>query len=886
MRTRSRWMDPAWLKAPLLYLRFPALALSLVAAVAILGATTAAAPLLLSSAGNAALEQELDQLTDEQAGLRVSTFGFINRETYGPANEQVEALGERMPSVGEPLLTVEGANTRVENAAREDSAVRLLARTNALANIEKLTPDRGLAGAWIADTNARELRVGPGDEVILERNFGTTRIPIAGIYRNLAAGPISEYWRPLTFHIINPIPNQPPLYPYLIMPIGELLDATHGVGQQATFEWDFALELEEPTLPVATEISDAFLAARLEASDPLTDVGRALNAITLFNSVDVSSFLTNAIKSSEETVTAIEGPVRLISLAGRLVALAVIAAAGMFAYTRRRVEARLLSAQGRTPWWQGAKAAVEAVLPATVGAAIGWFGGQALVGIAGPGDRISDGVATAALQEVVLWTLGSVVLLGIVYGVAAHQETQLGASRIRQVIGRIPWEVVLLVLAAASLYEVRTRQGAIVEASDKAAQIDLFLLAFPFLFLAGVSGLAARGLRRFLPRLRRGSGSRGAWSFIATRRFAGGQKVGFLLITASAVALGVLVYSATLVRTTETTVHSKAQVLAGSDVAAAIQNIDDVPDDFPFPSTHVALSSGDLLPGDERVSIVSIDPTTFERGAFWDPSFADEPLDELMAKLKTDGPRLPVILVAAAAPREATVDTRGIDIPISVVDTARAWPGLVPNRGLMVVDQGTFQRIAVDYGSLAKDPFATNELWVKGQEEEVFQALNEHELVVNSSRSAADVEDAPSLRSLTWTFGFLQALGLLSGLIAIIGLVLYLQSRQQAREVSYALARRMGLTRGAHRLAVGAELLAMLASSALIGGVTAIVAARLVAEGIDPLPGLPPGTLFRLPTPVIWGAPIVVLLVALLGAWRVQRRADRMNVAEVMRLAT
>jgi hypothetical protein len=96
----------------------------------------------------------------------------------------------------------------------------------------------------------------------------------------------------------------------------------------------------------------------------------------------------------------------------------------------------------------------------------------------------------------------------------------------------------------------------------------------------------------------------------------------------------------------------------------------------------------------------------------------------------------------------------------------------------------------------------------------------------------------------------------------------------------------MGLTRSSHRLAVAAELLAMLASSALIGGITALIAARLVSSEIDPLPGLPPGALFRVPTLILWGAPVILLLVAMLGAWRVQRRADRMNVAEVMRLAT
>jgi hypothetical protein len=96
----------------------------------------------------------------------------------------------------------------------------------------------------------------------------------------------------------------------------------------------------------------------------------------------------------------------------------------------------------------------------------------------------------------------------------------------------------------------------------------------------------------------------------------------------------------------------------------------------------------------------------------------------------------------------------------------------------------------------------------------------------------------------------------------------------------------MGLSRASHRAAVGAELLAMLASAALIGGVTALVAARLVVSEIDPLPDLPPASLFRVPVLVLWGAPVVLLVVAVLGAWSVQRRADRMNVAEVMRLAT
>ena len=886
MRARASWVDPAWLKAPLLLLRFPAIFLALGAAAAILGATTAAAPLLLSSAGNAALEQELDQLTDAQAGLSFSTFGFVSRSTFAPANEQVKTAGASLSRLEHPVITVKGASTRVANSRGQETAVRFLYRTDALNNIEKLTPDRGIKGVWISDSNAAEIGVQPGDDLVLERLRQRRVMKVAGIYRNLASEPISEYWKPLTFDIVNPLPNQPPLHPYMIMGSATLMEVADGVGQQATFSWDFPLPLPDPTVPEAEKIAAAFERIRLEARDPLATVGRALTGLTLFGSLDIHSSLPNALKNTDETVTAIEGPVRLISLAGRLVALAVIAAAGLFAHTRRRVEARLLSAQGRTPWWQGSKAGAEAVFPAALGGIVGWAAGIALVRMAGPSERISGGVPLDTLTEVGTWAAGAIVLLAVVYGLAAHRDSQLGSSRIGHAIGRVPWELVILVLAVASLYEVRTRGGAIVEATDEAAQIDLFLLAFPFLFIAAMAGLTTRSLRRSLPRLRAGVHDRSAWLYLSIRRFAGAQQIGFLLITASAIALGVLVYSATLVATTSATVDAKAHVLAGSDVAAAIQNIEDIPADFPFPSTVVSLSTGDLFPGDERVNIIAVDPATFEAGAFWDPSFAGRSLEDLLASLASDGPRLPVILAGTTAPDQATVEARALDIPVSVVDSVSAWPGMKPNEPSMIVDAATMSRIAQDLGSLSTDPFAVDELWAKGEPETVFDAMSEARLLVEDSRTASEVREAPSLRSLSWTFGFLQALGLLTGLIALVGLVLYLQSRQSAREVSYALARRMGLTRSSHRAAVAAELVAMLASSAVIGGAAALVAARLVSGEIDPLPGLPPGSLFRIPLPVLVAAPVVLLLVAAIGAWSVQRRADRMNVAEVMRLAT
>ena len=884
MRSTARWVDPAWLKAPLLLIRFPTIAASIVIAAIILGATTASAPVLLSSAGNAALDQELDRI-EARAGISVGVFGFLNPATFHPANDEVTQAASGVPELSPATLTIEATSTTIGNGRGETTLVRFLGRTGAQNNITKLTRDTG-QGMWIAESSATALDVRPGDELAIRFGDLTSRTTVRGIYKDLATEPISEYWAPLTFHIISPIQNQPPLHPFLIGDVPTLLEVAKGVGQQATVTWDFALEAPRLTLPEAKIFAREFDVIRQRAHDPLDELGRTVNVIDQFGSIDVSSSLHSAIDRSDKAVNAIEGPVQLISLAGRLVALTVLGAAGLFAFTRRRVEARLLSAQGRTPWWQGAKAAAEAALPAIVGAGLGWVAGIQIVGLLGPSDLISAGVGADAARAVAWWTGVAIILIGIVFGLSAHQETQLGSSRMRRVVARIPWEAIVLSLAAASLYEVNTRGGAIVEATDQPPKIDLFLLAFPFLFIAGMAGLATRLLRQSLPWLRRASTGGSAWRFLAVRRFAGGQKGGLLLITAAAVALGTLVYSSTLVATTSATIRAKAQVLAGSDLAAVVRDVEEIPSGaIDLPHTPVARSSGDLFPGAVDVDILAIDATTFERGAFWDPGFADQPLDRLLNELSTDGPRLPVIIAGVASPVEATVETRGRNLPVRVVAQVEAWPGMKPNRGLIVADATTMSRIATELGATPSDPFAIDELWIKGDPEAALNRLAAAGVVVDRYQSADDIEDEPALRSLSWTLGFLQALGLLAGLIAVVGVTLNLQSRQQAREVSYALARRMGLSRASHRLAIGGELIAMLTAAALVGGIFAVAAARIISAQIDPLAGLPPGGIFQVPIGILWGLPAVLVAVSLIGAMVVQRGADRMNVAEVMRLA-
>ncbi|MGH2573763.1 MAG: FtsX-like permease family protein, partial [Actinomycetota bacterium] len=124
-----------------------------------------------------------------------------------------------------------------------------------------------------------------------------------------------------------------------------------------------------------------------------------------------------------------------------------------------------------------------------------------------------------------------------------------------------------------------------------------------------------------------------------------------------------------------------------------------------------------------------------------------------------------------------------------------------------------------------------------------------------------------------------------TGLIALVGTLLYLEARQRSREVSYALSRRMGLTRTAHRLAVALELLGLLATGFIAGVALSWLAIRVVYAQLDPMPHLPPPPLFRMPLLLLTVTGAALPVASALGAWRVQRTADRANVAEVMRLA-
>jgi putative ABC transport system permease protein len=648
--------------------------------------------------------------------------------------------------------------------------------------------------------------------------------------------------------------------------------------RDATFTYDLPVRPEGLALGEARELAGGLraLLSDLGTANPFGGPSGGFSGAARRSSV-----LPSLVDRADETVVSLRRSVDTISLAGRFVALAVIAASGIYWVNRRRSEVALLSSRGIGAVGIGTKVLLETVPVAAAAAVGGWALGVWLAKLLGPTDLLDPGVPSAALHQDI-WTVGiGVVFLSLVAAVSARRETADAPTRGREALARAPWELVALALAGASLYEILSRGTRPVQSGVGPAKLDVLVLLFPILFVAGASGLAVRVVARILPALRAAGKGRSHATFLASRRVAAAPRMALALITATALAIGILVYAGVLTRSVAATSDAKARVFIGSDVSVTVAEDIPVPASLRGTTTRVSvIETGYLLPDQDTLNVMGIDRATFAEAAFWDPSFAGKPLDQLLKDLAPSSDvaaPVPVLVAGGGLPTSGTLAFRRgpARISVKVVDVVKAFPGMDPGRPFVVADSGALN---------SRDAPSFPAMWSKADPEVVRSALPPGVHIL-SFVTAARVKENPSFLSLSWALGFLQALGVMTGLIVLGGMLLYLEARQRAREVSYALAKRMGLTAGTHRRSVALELGTMLGLGAALGAFLAWLAARLVYGRIDALPQIPPPPLFRTPIGLLALTAGALLLSAWVGAWRVQRTTERARVAEVMRLA-
>jgi putative ABC transport system permease protein len=896
-------VNPLWAKSPLLLLRFPGLLLSVLAGALLLALAGASSPLFTSSAARSALASDLEETTVFGAGATIGQAGpFEGRPGFGPNTQAIgyrkqdeilrRSLGD-VPNLGNRILTLLGDVAAVEKTGRESDPdeVRLLSRTEVLANVRRVRGREG-GGVWVADTVAGRLGVAPGDTIRVSLPNHPRRVEVAvdGIYEALWKSPeTTPYWRSLYGQIYTRNVDFPPPPTFLIASESLFKRLTRGLGQDhAQFRWEFPVEGDGLTMPEAEALERRLERFQTEINNPDSKLGQALFPQRMFRPrIAYDSAMSTVVASAKETVSGIQAPVELLSSAGSLVAIAVIAAAAAFAMARRRVEATLLYARGMSPFRIGLKAALESLLPVVVGTALGLAAAVVLVRLLGPGGAADSEALREAAKAVSLRLPVAVFLLGLVAGVVFLRRSERARVRFGR-LNRVPWEIVPLVLAAIAFQRLSSHGAFVREGDEGVSQPSVWLLLFPIFFIAGFAGLAARLLQRPLNALRARADSLPSAPYLAVHRLAGARRLAILLVTACALALGTFVYAQTVVSSLEKTVVAKSLLFVGSDVHGVINYHQEAPRGFPYPVTKTTkvLRGGDL--DGQQVDFMAIDTGSFAGAAYWDASWASRSVDELMRELRsTSGQTLPVLVAGEGALATDELELGGLRIPIRVVATTSAAPAMALGRPLIVADAALVERFADRAG--VSNPLAAagndTELWAKGPTAAVASAFATSDTHPFPIVTAEEVRDNPSITAVTRTFGFLKSLGFGAGLLAVVGLVLYLQARQRSRIVSYALSRRMGLANGSHRLSLALELGVMLLAALAIGAVLAIAAAQLVLGDVDPLEDIPPAPLFSAPVALILAAGVALVGIALLGGLLANRAAERANFAEVMRLA-
>jgi putative ABC transport system permease protein len=868
------WRLPPWTRAPWLGLRSPGAVLAVLVTTAVLACAGASAPLFLSSARSAALQQQLAPSCAEAAWP--TTGGFLDtggRATPAQVAAAADAWAGAWTALGrtsERKLLVQYSLGRSGNGQPgipvDDPAGRPLSqpaslfwRAGALDHVHVVQRSPG-SGVWLPASYARAAGARVGDRITL----AGVGVRITGLYTDLFDTAYGSWWCAETPLFLNPASADVPP-PALVL----ATDEGTAFRVAAAARW-VTVQQQVPEDAAALTVTRAH---RL-----LGQQGRAQAAAaarTRPHGAEVNTRLPQAVGQAERIERGLRGPVVPVALAGALLALVLVASAGSFWADRRAAEVRLLAARGVGPGALAGKAALEMALPALAGAAVGWAASRLLTAALGPADDLDPGATRLALVAGAAAFAVGLACAAAVAGLHARGTTErpLGAAPRR--LARVPEELLLVAAAVACWALLEGRRALVVD--HGVAQVDGLLVAFPLLGVAGTAVLAARLAAAGLPALRRWAARRGPAVFLAVNRLAAARAATATLLVAVTLPVAVLGYTATLTASSRTTIDAKVGVQLGA--ASALATTSFVTPDARTGAVGTVVQRYDGAVGGGDVQVLAVDPRTFARTAFWHGSFADEPLPRLLARLAgpAAGGRLPV-MAQGLPPGPASLRLGTDRVPVQVVATARVLPGRRTTDPVLLLAAGRLPG-----GGRLPGADRVSELWTNGPVGPATEALLAAGGRAPLVYGAADVFTTANFLGITWTFGYLSALAVFTGVLAVGGLLLHLEARSRTRVPGYVMARRLGLGRGTHLRSLVVELGGVAATGLALGGLLAAAAVAVVYRRLDVDLVRPPTPLLDVPWAAVALTAGVTVVVAVAAAGYAQLAADRADPATVLR---
>jgi len=175
------------------------------------------------------------------------------------------------------------------------------------------------------------------------------------------------------------------------------------------------------------------------------------------------------------------------------------------------------------------------------------------------------------------------------------------------------------------------------------------------------------------------------------------------------------------------------------------------------------------------------------------------------------------------------------------------------------------------------------QLWVSGDSLRIHQAALAADLPISGFSDAGARFRHTWIEPVTYAFEYLAAVCLLAGLVAVIGLVLYLEASLPARRRAWVLLRRMDMPPRQHRWLVLAQTVIPVAYGVVVGFGLAALSALGTRSEMNVRPDQPPGTLLQPPVGTLVAIMVAVGLVVVLAAGTAHARTVRADSSEVLR---
>jgi hypothetical protein len=857
-----------WTKAPLALLRHRVGLLAVFCAAFLVAVGAAAGPLMNAGAESEALQSKLSQLTPLGAGLMIDRplgreRGGISAVAAADQRRRAEAmaLGRTLPSVGRSVLISSSLAELSGAAVRSGGSVLVvpMAGTNAKAHVEKLSGSG--TGVWLSSAVVRRAggrvtfrSLGPGAKAVA--------LPVGAIYRSLESDLGNPYWVNFTARIRsrNPDVSSPPSFA-LMTPAQLYRVAGGAIGN----DFEFPIDARSMTPGRAKHIAGVFRGVQRRLS---TDSAFAagLGCVDPSRPCRATSALIDAVRIAAAGNSSLRPVIDLLAAFCVAIALGAALIVGVFTGRRRAAEARLSLVGGEPRLFFLARAAVEALLPAVLGAAAGFVTAAELVRLFTPDGAVDAGVVRQTAVRVVVSVVASIAAVAL--GVTAARGRLGGGRTTWSSIARVPWEAVAIVAAAAA-WIVLSSGGGLVKDRVAGSHPRLAVLLLPALVAAPLTGLVGRGLRSLV--LRRVAVS-SIPVFLALRRTAAAKGLVIALTVTVAAGVASLAFAEILKASLAKSSTEKALVSNGSDLQGLIDPARSLPASFPYPITKVAeIFDAGTLPSGRPIEVLAVDPPTLERvlAKHWPAGVL-----AAMHALGSSRAQLPAIAVGLGTGRQV-VTFGGAQTAVQVVASMRAFPGMQPSQALLVFP----------FRALGRAPIqALTYLWATGPPRQVEDALARSSLVPSYLTAVAEFSNASGVQNITRTYGFLRIVAFGIVVLSLLALLLYLSGRERSQLVTSALLRRMGVSQATQAASVALESSFLVGVATVLGLVAARITAGAIVVHVDPLSQYSPkpGTVVPWLTMLASGAGVIVIagvLAAILTLF-----ARRSGVGEELRV--